>query len=171
MTDRQVASLRKIFAKNSSKDIKSSKTQISKILLSGGFRDRLLGPLLKVDLPLMKNVLKSLAKNVLIPLGLTSAASAADAGIHKKILGSGITKLIISNEEMKGIMNIVTSFEDLGLLIKGVPKTIENKTKEQNGAFLSMLLGTFGACLLGNMLVGKEVIEAGDGVIRAGQDF
>ena len=62
----------------------------------------------------MKNVLKSLTKSVLIPLGLTAAASAADAGIHKKILGSGITKLIISNEEMKNIIKIVRSFEDLG---------------------------------------------------------
>ena len=62
----------------------------------------------------MKNVLKSLTKSVLIPLGLTAAASAADAGIHKKILGSGITKLIISNEEMKNIIKIVRSFEELG---------------------------------------------------------
>ena len=62
----------------------------------------------------MKNVLKSLNKSVLIPLGLTAAASAADAGIHKKILGSGITKLIISNEEMKNIIKIVRSFEGLG---------------------------------------------------------
>ena len=62
----------------------------------------------------MKNVLKSLTKSVLIPLGLTAAASAADAGIHKKILGSGITKLIISNEEMKNIIKIVRSFEGLG---------------------------------------------------------
>ena len=62
----------------------------------------------------MKNVLKSLTKSVLIPLGLTAAASAANAGIHKKILGSGITKLIISNEEMKNIIKIVRSFEGLG---------------------------------------------------------
>ena len=66
------------------------------MIKSGGFLGRLLGPLLKTGLPLMKNVIKPLAKNVLITLGLTATASAADAGINKKILGSGTaTKLII----------------------------------------------------------------------------
>ena len=88
LTNRQVANIRKAFANNSSIDIKLSKTQLSKMIQSGGFLGRLLGPLLKTGLPLIKNVIKPLAKNVLIPLGLTSAASAADAGIHKKLLGS-----------------------------------------------------------------------------------
>ena len=69
---------------NSSTDIKLSKTQLSKMIKSGGFLSRLLGSLIKRGLPLIKNVIKPLAKNVLIPLGLTAAASAADAGIHKK---------------------------------------------------------------------------------------
>ena len=86
LTNRQAASLRKAFADKSSTDIKLSKTQISKMIQSGGFLGRLLGPLLKTGLPLMKNVIKPLAKSVLIPLGLTAAASAADAGIHKKII-------------------------------------------------------------------------------------
>ena len=87
LTNRQVANLRKTFANNLSTDIKVSKTQISKMLQSGGFLDRLLGPLLKSRLPLMKNVIKPLVKRVLIPLiPLGSAASAADAGIHKKDL-------------------------------------------------------------------------------------
>ena len=87
LTNRQVANLRKTFANNLSADIKVSKTQISKMLQSGGFLDRLLGPLLKSRLPLMKNVIKPLVKRVLIPLiPLGSAASAADAGIHKKDL-------------------------------------------------------------------------------------
>ena len=85
-TNRQVASLRKAFANYLSTDIKLSKTQISKMIQSGGFLGRLLGPLLKTGLPLMKNVIKPLAKSVLIPLGLTAAASTADAGIHKKNL-------------------------------------------------------------------------------------
>ena len=89
LTDRQFSSLRKSFANNSSADIKLSKTQLSKIIQSGGFLRRLLGPLLKTGLALIKNVIKPLTKSVLIPLGLTAAASAADAGIHKKILGSG----------------------------------------------------------------------------------
>ena len=88
LTNRQVANICKAFAKNTSTDIKLSKTQLSKMIQSGGFLGRLLGPLLKTGLPLMKSVIKPLAKSVLIPLGLTAAASAADAGIHKKILGS-----------------------------------------------------------------------------------
>ena len=89
LTNRQVANLRKAFANHSSADIKLSKTQLSKMIQSGGFLGRLLGPLLKTGLPLIKNVIKPLAKSVLIPLRLTAAASAADAGIHKKISGSG----------------------------------------------------------------------------------
>ena len=86
LTNRRVANLRKDFTNNSSNDIKLSKTQLSKMMQSVGFLGRLLGPLLKAALPLMKNVIKPLAKSVLIPLGLTAAASAADAGIHKKNL-------------------------------------------------------------------------------------
>ena len=84
LTNRQVSNLGKAFANHSSADIKLSKTQLSKMIQSGGFLDRLLGPLLKTGLPLIKNVIKPLAKGVLIPLGLTAAASAADAGIQKK---------------------------------------------------------------------------------------
>ena len=86
LTNRQVTNLRKGFANKSSTDIKLSKIQISKMIQSGGYLGRLLGPLLKTGLPLIKNVIKPLAKSVLIPLGLTAAASAADAGIHKKNL-------------------------------------------------------------------------------------
>ena len=84
LTNRQVSNLRKAFGNHLSADIKSSKTQLSKMIQSGGFLGRILGPLLKTGLPLIKNVIKPLAKSVLIPLGLTAAASAADAGIHKK---------------------------------------------------------------------------------------
>ena len=84
LTNRQVANLRKAFADKSSTDIKLSKTQISKMIQSGGFLGRLLGPLLKTGLPLIKNVIKPLAKSILIPLRLTAGASVADQGIHKK---------------------------------------------------------------------------------------
>ena len=87
----QVSKLRKVFANNSSANIKLSKTQLHKIGQSGGFLGRLLGPLLETGLPLRKNVLKPSAKSVLIPLGLTAAASRADAAIYKKMFGSGIT--------------------------------------------------------------------------------
>ena len=96
----------------------------------GGFLGRLLGPLLKTGLPLIKNVIKPLAKSVLIPLGLTAAASAADVGIHKKMLGSGHnnnTVLIISNGEINDIIKIVKSLEDSSLLLKGVTETVQNE--------------------------------------------
>ena len=111
-------------------DIKLSKTQLSKMIQSGGFLGRLLGPLLKTGLPLIKNVIKPLAKSVLIPLGLTAVAPAADAGTHKKKLGSGHnTTLIISNEEIGNIIKIVKSLEYPGVLLKGVTETVENEVK------------------------------------------
>ena len=84
LTNRQVVNICKAFANNLSADIKLSKTQLSKKIQSGGFLGRLLGLLLKTGLHLIKNVIKPLAKSALVPLGLTAAASAADAGIHKK---------------------------------------------------------------------------------------
>ena len=78
----------------------------------------------------------------------------------KKIHGSGTTTLIISNEEMNDIMKIVQALEDSNILLKGVTKMIEDETKEQKGGFLSMLLGTLGASLLGNLLSGKGLTRA-----------
>ena len=104
----------------------------------------------------MKNALKPLAKSVLIPLGLTTAASATDAEIHKKIIGSGTATLIISNDAMKDIIKIVKYLEDSGLLLKKVSELIQNEVKEQEGGFVSMLLGTLGVILLGNILAGKD---------------
>ena len=86
-----------------------SKTQLHKIRQSGEFLGRLLGPLLKTGLPLIRNVLKPLAKSILIPLELTVAASATDVAIHKKMFGFGMTTLIISNEEMNDIMKKLIS--------------------------------------------------------------
>ena len=119
-----------------------------------------------------------LAKNVLAPLGLTAAMSASDGSIQKKIHGSGATKgagvkLIIEQEDMKDIMKIIKALENSGILLKGVSKTIKNETKEQRGGFLSMLLGTLGASLLGNLLSGGKVSVAsrakGEGIMRAGE--
>ena len=185
LTDKQVSSICKAFSNNSLADIKISKTRLSKMIESGGFLGKLLGPLLKTGLPLMTNVIIPLAKNVLIPLGLTAAASAADAGIHKKILGSGNTTLIISNEDIEDLIKIVKSLEDSGLLLNGVTESVQNEVKEQRGRFLSMLLGTLAASLLGDLLSGKGAIatsqgqvvnkkgegihRAGEGIIRAGE--
>ena len=94
-----------------------------------GFLGRLLGPLLKTGLPLKANVLKPLAKSVLVPLELTAAASATDTAIQKKIFGSGTTTLVFSNEDPNDIMKIVKSLEESGLLIKGVSETIKNEAK------------------------------------------
>ena len=179
LTNTQVSNLRKAFANNSSANIKLSKTQLSKMIQSGGFLGKLLGPLLKYGLPLIKNVITPLAKSVLIPLGLTAAASAADAAIRKKLLGSGnnrhsssarYIKLIISNDEINDIIKIVKSLEDSGLLLKGVTETAQNEVKEQKGGFLSALLGTLGAGILGNLLTGKGKYRAGKGkgIVRAG---
>ena len=130
LTNRQVTNLRKAFVENTSTDSTLSKTQLSKMIQSGGIIGRLLGPLLRTGLPLMKSVIKPLAKSVLVPLGLTAAVSAADSGIHKKSLGSGHknnTTLIISNDEMDDILKIVKSLEDFRVLLKGVSETIQNE--------------------------------------------
>ena len=129
LTNTQASKLRKAFANNSSANTKLSKTKLHKIGQSGGFLDRLLGPLLKTGLPLIGNVLKPSVKSVSIPLGLTTAAAATDAAIHNKIFGSGNTTLIISNKEMNDFMKIIKSLEESGLLIKGVSQTIKNEAK------------------------------------------
>ena len=116
MTIRQKTKLRNAFNNNMSTDLTLSKAQISKIIQSGGFLGSLLsklaGPLMKVAVPLAKNILASLDSNI---------------------------------------------------LLKEVTKTIKNKTKEQKGEFLNMLLGTLGATLLGNILAGKGVVRAASG--------
>ena len=112
--------------------------------------------------------LKSLAKSVLIPLGL-KAASATDATIHKRMFGSGMIILIISGEEMNHTMKIAKSLEESGSLIKGVSQTIRNEVKEQKGGFLGMLLGTLCASLLENLLTSKGTIRAVEGTIRVGK--
>ena len=162
--------LRNAFNNNISNDIKLPKAQFSKTIQSGGFLgsslSKLAGPLMKVAIPLAKNVLAS--------LGITTAASAIDAGIQKKIHGSGTTTLIISNEEMNDIMKIVQALEDYNILLKGVTETIKNETKEQKGGFLGTLVGTLGSILLGNVLSGKGIVRAGSGnkkgkgIVRAG---
>ena len=170
LTTIQKTKLGNVFNNNMSTDLKLSKAEISKIVQSGGFSGSLLsklaGPLKKVAVPL--------AKNILAPLGITAAASAIDAGIQKKIHGYRTTTLIISNEEMNDIMKMVQALEDSNILLKGVTKTIKNERKEQKGGFLSMLLGTLEASLLGSLLAGKGIVRAGSGnkkgkgAVRAG---
>ena len=154
---RQKTKLRNEFENNMSSDIKLSRTQISKAIQSGGFLSSLLskiaGPLLKVAVPL--------ARNILAPLGITAAASPIDAGIQKKIHGSGTTTLIMLNIEINYIIEIVQALEDFYIRLKGITKIVKNVTKEQKGEFLEMLLGTLEASLLGNMLSEEEMLRAG----------
>ena len=164
LTTRQNTKLCNAINNNSAIDIKLSEAQIKKLIQSGGFLGKLLsklaGPLMKVAMPL--------AKNVLAPLGLTTAMSAIDGSIQKKLHGSGV-KLIIEEEDMQDIIKIIKELENSDILLKGVSKTIENEIKKQRGRFLSMLLGTLGASLLGNFLTGKGIMRAGDGIVRAGE--
>ena len=147
-------------------DVKLSKKQIKTLIQSGAFLGSLLskiaGPLMKVAMPL--------AKNVLVPLGLTAAMSAIDGSIQKKIHGSGAgtgtTTLVISNDD---IMQIIQALEDSNILLKGVTKSIATQTREQKGGFLSMLLGTLGVSLLGHLLSEKGVMRGGEGGVRAGE--
>ena len=136
LTTRQKTRLRNAFNNNMStlwsfKDLNLSKAQISKIIQAGGFLglllNKLAGPLMKVVIPLAKNVLASLR--------VTVAVSAIDAGIQKNIYGSGTTTSIVSNEEVNDIMKIVQALEDSNILLKGVTKTIKNETKEQKEDF------------------------------------
>ena len=112
---------------------------------------------------MIKNVITPLAKSVLFPLELIAAASAADAGIHKQILGSGNTTLIIPNKDIEDLIKIVKSLKDSGLLLNGVTESVQNEVKEQRGGFFSMLLGTLGSSLLGNLLTGKGAIATSQG--------
>ena len=123
LTTRQNTKLRNARSKNMSTDSKLSKAQIKKIIQSGGFLGSLLskmaGPLMKVGMPLVKNVLA--------PLGLSAAMSAIDGSIQKKFHGSGATTLIIANEDMDDIIKIIQALEDSGILLKGMSKAIENE--------------------------------------------
>ena len=136
-----------------STDIKLSKAQISKIIQSGGslgaLLDKLAGSLIKVAAPL--------EKKVLAPLGITAAMSAIDGAIQKNTW--------FWNNNLK------QALEDSNILLKGVSKTIKNETKERKGGFLSMLLGTLGASVLGNLLTGRGTTRAGEGFLRAGKGF
>ena len=144
LSTRQKTKVRNAFNNNMSTDLELSKAQISKIIQSGGFLGSLLS---KIAVPLMK-IAVPLAKNILAPLGITAAASAIDVGIQKKYVSGNITS-IISNEEMNDIMKVIQALENSNILLKG--------------GFLSMLLGTLGTSLLGNLLTGKGILRTGYG--------
>ena len=167
LTTKQRTKLRNAINNNMSTDIKFSKAQLKKLIKSGGILGNLLskiaGPLMKVAMPL--------AKNVLAPLDLAAAMSAIDGGIQKKMRGDGI-KLMIEDEDMNDIMKIIEALEKSGIILNGVGKTIENEVKEKKGEFLSMLLGTLGASLLGYLVTGgKGILRTSEGIMRAGESI
>ena len=131
---------------------------------------------MRVGLPLMKNVLTLLAKDVLVPSRLTAAASATDTTNQKKI-NVLMTALIVTYGKMEDIVKIVKSLEELDLLMKVAGETTENEAKEQKGGFLVVLLGLLAGSVLRNMLLSKakktglEVIRAGEGTLRTSHDF
>ena len=147
---RQKTKLRNALNNNMSTDLNISNAQNSKIIQSGGFLGSLLsklaGPLMKVAIPL--------AKNVLAPLGITAAASTIDAGIQKN--GSGNTTLIISNEEMNDIMKIVQALEDSDILLKGVTKIIKNETKEQKKRIFKYVITYFRSYFIRKLINRKK---------------
>ena len=122
LTTRQKTRLRNTCNNNMSTDLKVSRAEIFKIIQSAGFLgsflSKLAGPLMKVAVPL--------AKNILAPLGNTTGAPVIDAGIQKKIYGSGTTILIISNKNTNGIIKAVQVLEDSNILFKGVNEKIKN---------------------------------------------
>ena len=146
--------LRNAFESNMSTDIKLPKAQISKITQSGGFLGSLLskiaGPLMKVTVPL--------AKNILAPLGITATTLAIDAEYQKKIHGSGTTTLTISKEEINNIIKVVQALENFSILWKELLKQLKMKQKKQKSGFLGMFLDTLGAILLVNMIAGKGIL-------------
>ena len=133
----------------------------------------MLGSLLRVGLPLAKNLLSLLSENILLRLVVTAATSATGAAIQKAIYGSGVTTLITLNKEMKYIMKINISLDEWSLLTECVSETIEIDIKEQKSGFLGTLLCILYMlfCFLGNMLPFKEVIREGERTIKAGQVF
>ena len=176
LTNRHILSLIKAFNIHTSANIKFSKAQLTKIQ-KGRFL-RFLALLLTPGLPLLKFVIKPLSM-----LGLTASASATNTTINQKILGSGNhATLIISNDDMKNLLKIIKSLEDSGILLDGVTETVKDEVKEQKDGFLSMLLGTLGVSLVGDLLTkylsgrgairaGKGRIRAREGRIRAGYEF
>ena len=167
LTSNQYSSLEKAFSNYLSKDVKLSKSQLKNLVQQGSFLGKLLAPLMKFALPL--------AKNVLAPLGLSTGVSLIDGGIKKSMLGSGVNsdnkmnnnhnhiQFIISTGDVNDIIKIIELLEEHNFLINGISETVKNEVNEQKGGFLSLLLRTLGASILGNLLSGKGIYRTGYG--------
>ena len=167
LTNGKIPSLCKTFTYNLSANMKLSTTHFSKKIHVGEFPGINIGTLMKADLPLIKNIIKPLAKSLPVPLRLTAAAPPPDASFLQIILVSRTTPLTISNKEKEDIKKIIRYFEEFDLLIHYVSKRIKNEASEEKGGFLGTLLCRLDTSLLVTMLTRKGVIKTGERVIQA----
>ena len=167
LTNGKIPSLCKTFTYNLSANMKLSTTHFSKKIHVGEFPGINIGTLMKAGLPLIKNIIKPLAKSLPVPLRLTAAAPPPDASFPQIILVSRTTPLTISNKEKEDIKKIIRYFEEFDLLIHYVSKRIKNETSEEKGGFLGTLLCRLDTSLLVTMLTRKGVIKTGERVIQA----
>ena len=155
------------FTYDLSANMKLSKKHFSKKIHVGEFLGTNIGTLMKAGLPLIKNIIKPLAKSLPVPLRLTAAAAPPDASFLQIMLVSRTTPLTISNKEKEDIKKIIRYFEEFDLLIHYVSKRIKNETSEEKGGFLGTLLCRLDTSLLVTMLTRKGVIKTGERVIQA----
>ena len=167
LTNGKIPSLCKTFTYNLSANMKLSTTHFSKKIHVGEFPGINIGTLMKAGLPLIKNIIKPLAKSLPVPLRLTAAAPPPDASFLQIILVSRTTPLTISNKEKEDIKKIIRYFEEFDLLIHYVSKRIKNEASEEKGGFLGTLLCRLDTSLLVTMLTRKGVIKTGERVIQA----
>ena len=167
LTNGKIPSLCKTFTYNLSANMKLSTTHFSKKIHVGECPGINIGTLMKAGLPLIKNIIKPLAKSLPVPLRLTAAAPPPDASFLQIILVSRTTPLTISNKEKEDIKKIIRYFEEFDLLIHYVSKRIKNETSEEKGGFLGTLLCRLDTSLLVTMLTRKGVIKTGERVIQA----
>ena len=167
LTNGKIPSLCKTFTYNLSANMKLSTTHFSKKIHVGEFPGINIGTLMKAGLPLIKNIIKPLAKSLPVPLRLTAAAPPPDASFLQIILVSRTTPLTISNKEKEDIKKIIRYFEEFDLLIHYVSKRIKNETSEEKGGFLGTLLCRLDTTLLVTMLTRKGVTKTGERVIQA----
>ena len=169
LTTRQMTKLRNKIGNNMSANIKLSKAQLKKTAQSGGFSARLLCRFL----PKLIKPAISVGKNILVPLGLSAAMSGIDRAIQKSMFGYGITTLKIGNKEFSDMMKIIKVLKDHGVSLKGITKAAQNEVKSQRGGFLSILMGTLLASLLGDILskglLRKGIVRGGGGIAKAGE--
>ena len=167
LTNGKIESFCKTFTYDLSANMKLSKKHFSKKIHVGEFPGTNIGTLMKAGLPLIKNIIKPLAKSLPVPLRLTAAAPPPDASFLQIILVSRTTPLTISNKEKEDIKKIIRYFEEFDLLIHYVSKRIKNETSEEKGGFLGTLLCRLDTSLLVTMLTRKGVIKTGERVIQA----